>query len=319
MLRIVVLDGHTLNPGDLSWSELEALGDVQIHDRTPAKDILSRSAGAAALLTNKTPLTRQTLAQLPDLKYIGVLATGHNIVDSTAAKERGIAVTNVPRYAAGSVAQMVFAHLLNLALHVAGHGRTVAEGRWSNCPDFCYWDWPLIDLAGLALGLIGFGQIGQAVAKLGAAFGMKVLASDPAFRTQNSSRSIPVLPLDELLHAADVVSLHCPQTPETEKLINAERLKLFKPTAFLINTSRGGLIDEPALAGALNSGRLAGAGLDVLSAEPPPPDHPLLHAKNCCITPHIAWASQGARRRLLAEAVHNLRAFFSGTPRNVVN
>jgi glycerate dehydrogenase len=318
-MRIVVLDGYTLNPGDLSWVELEKLGRLTIHERTPVQDVVNRAAGAAALLTNKTPLTRQTLAQLPDLKYIGVLATGYNVVDTDAAKERGVVVTNVPRYATDSVAQMVFAHLLNLALHAADHGRTVAEGRWSRCPDFCYWDWPLIELDGLTLGVIGFGQIGQAVAKLGQAFGMNVIGYDPSFITHHSSFIIPLVPLDTLLRTADVVSLHCPQTRETEKFINAERLAMLKPTAFLINTSRGGLIDEPALAEALNSGRLAGAGLDVLSVEPPPPDHPLLRAKNCCITPHIAWATQGARRRLMVEAVENLRAFLAGTPRNVVN
>jgi glycerate dehydrogenase len=336
--QIVVLDGYTLNPGDLSWTELEMLGRATIHERTPADEIVRRSKGAEALLTNKTPLARQTLAQLPDLKYIGVLATGYNVVDATAAKERGIVVTNVPRYATDSVAQLVFSHLLNLTNHTAGHGQTVAEGRWSNCPDFSYQVWPLIDLADLTLGLVGFGQIGQAVAKLGQAFGMKAIACDPAFLPLSghhavvgemagvrgaekieSPLAIPLVPLEELLRTADVISLHCPQTRETEKLINAERLKLMKPTAFLINTSRGGLIDEPALAEALNSGRLAGVGLDVLSVEPPPPDNPLLRAKNCCITPHIAWASQGARRRLMAEAVENLRAFLAGAPRNVVN
>jgi glycerate dehydrogenase len=319
-MQIVVLDGYTLNPGDLSWAELEKLGEVQIFDRTPPETILERSAEADLLLTNKTPLTRDTLAQLPRLKYIGVLATGYDIVDVAAARERGIAVTNVPGYATSSVAQMVFAHLLSLTYHVADHGRTVTEGCWSSCPDFCYWNWPLIDLEGLTLGLIGLGQIGRAVAKLADAFGMKVLAVDPAFSVQHSALSTPhFVTLEELLHTSDVISLHCPLTPETDKLINAERLKLFKPTAFLINTSRGGLIDEPALAEALRSGHLAGAGLDVLTEEPPPSDHPLLQAKNCWITPHIAWASKMARQRLLNEAVENLRAYLAGTLRNVVN
>jgi glycerate dehydrogenase len=316
-MRIVVLDGYALNPGDLSWSSLEKLGNVQIFDRTPPEEIVARSVGATVALTNKTPFSRQTLAQLPDLKYIGVFATGHDIVDSAAAKEQGIVVTNVPRYATDSVAQMVFAHLLNLVLHVADHGRTVTEGRWSNCPDFCYWDWPLIDLNGLTLGLIGLGQIGRAVAKLGTAFGMNVIAYDP--RTSDQPPDIRFVPLEELFQTSDVISLHCPLTQETSKLINSDRLKLIKPTAFLINTSRGGLIDEPALAEALNSGRLAGAGLDVLTVEPPPADHPLLRAKNCCITPHIAWASKKARQRLLDEAVKNLSAYLAGTPRNVVN
>ncbi|MBN2579514.1 MAG: D-2-hydroxyacid dehydrogenase [Pirellulales bacterium] len=324
-MQIVVLDGYALNPGDLSWAELERLGGVQIYVRTPPEEIVARSAGAEALLTNKTPLSRQTLAQLPALRYVGVLATGYDVVDLSAAGERGVVVTNVPRYATGSVAQMVFAHLLNLAWHAADHGRTVVAGRWSNCPDFCYWDWPLIDLNGLMLGLIGLGQIGQAVAKLGAAFGMKVLAYDPAYslslRERDGVRAAGPeshVELDELQRESDVISLHCPLTPETDKLINAERLALLKPTAFLINTSRGGLIDEPALAEALNAGRLAGAGLDVLTEEPPPPDHPLLRARNCCITPHIAWASKRARQRLLDEAVENLRAFLAGAPRNVV-
>jgi glycerate dehydrogenase len=316
-MQITILDGYTLNPSDLSWAELEKLGDCAIYDRTPNDEIVDRAAHAQVVLTNKTPLSRETLARLPNLKYVGVLATGYNIVDVAAAREKGIAVTNVPGYASQSVTQSVFAHLLNLTLHPAQHGQSVSAGKWSKCEDFCYWDYPLVEIMGLTLGIVGFGQIGRAVAAVAEAFGMKVIAYDAA--AVEPPPSVQMVALEELFRQSDVVSLHCPLTPQTERLVNAQRLSWMKPTAFLINTSRGPLVDEKALADALDDGRLAGAGLDVLSAEPPPSDHPLLRAKNCCITPHIAWATAGARKRLLAAAVENVRAFLADTPQNVVN
>jgi glycerate dehydrogenase len=317
-MKIVVLDGHTLNPGDLSWQELRSLGDCEIHDRTASAEVLARAANAEIVLTNKTVLTRDLIAALPRLRYIGVLATGTNVVDLAAARERGIPVTNVPAYATPSVAQLTFAFLLELTLHVGHHAQTVREGRWTRSEDFCYWDRPLVELAGLTLGIVGFGSIGRAVAGIARAFGMNVLVND--------CRRPPALPpdlafvdLETLFRQSDVVSLHCPLTEETRHLVNAERLAWMKPTAFLLNTGRGPLVDEAALAAALNSGRIAGAGLDVLSAEPPPPDNPLLGAKNCLITPHIAWATAAARERLMNVAVENVRAFLAGRSQNVVN
>jgi glycerate dehydrogenase len=308
--HIVVLDGHTLNPGDLSWAGLEELGDCTIHARTGAADIVSRSQGAAILLTNKTPLSAATLAQLPQLQYIGVLATGYNVVDTMAARARGVPVTNVPGYGTTSVAQHTFALLLELARAAGHHGASVRAGDWSRSPDFCYWNSPQLELAGLTLGIVGAGRIGEAVADLGRAFGMNVkVASRAGGRDE----------LRQVLQVSDVVSLHCPLTPETQHLLNAETLGWMKPTAFLLNTSRGPLIDEMALARALNDGRIAGAGLDVLSAEPPPSDHPLLSARHCIITPHVAWATSAARARLLQVAVENVRSFLQGQPQHVVN
>jgi glycerate dehydrogenase len=316
-MRIIILDGYTLNPGDLSWADLQKLGDCTIYDRTPEVQVVDRAKDAEILLTNKIPFSRERIAQLPRLKYIGVSATGYNIVDVAAARQRGIVVTNVPGYASQSVTQSVFAHLLNLTLHVAQHGQSVSAGKWSKCDDFCYWDYPLIELAGLVMGIVGLGQIGRSVAKAADAFGMKVIACDDAAVTP--PEGVQMVLLEELFRQCDVLSLHCPLTPETANLINAQRLSWMKPTAFLINTSRGPLVDERALAEALDAGRLAGAGLDVLSVEPPPGDHPLLKAKNCCVTPHIAWATVAARKRLLDEVVENVRGFLAGTPRNAVN
>ncbi len=317
-MRIVVLDGYTLNPGDLSWGRLEALGDCSVYDRTALEDIVERAGDAEIVLTNKTVLSADVIRHLMRLRYIGVLATGYNVVDVEAANERGIPVTNVPSYGTTSVAQMVFAHLLNLTQHVAHHARTVRDGRWAACPDFCYWDMPLLELAGLTLGIVGFGRIGRAVAGLAQAFGMKVIVHDVIVPAE-MPEGCRMVELEDVFREADVLSLHCPLTPRTGKLVNAERLALMKPTAFLINTSRGPLIDEPALADALNAGRLAGAGLDVLSAEPPAADNPLLKAKNCYITPHIAWATRSARQRLLSIAIDNVAAFIAGRPQNVVN
>jgi glycerate dehydrogenase len=323
-MRIVVLDGYTLNPGDLSWDELKAIAPCEIHDRTAPAEVLARAVGAEILLTNKTPLTREHINSLPVLKYIGVLATGTNIVDLEAARERRIPVTNVPAYGTRSVAQTTMALLLELTQHVGHHAQTVREGRWSSNKDWCYWDYPLVELDGLTLGIIGFGRIGLAVAELATAFGMKILIAESLSGGSSVSKSgeekgTPRVPVGTIFRQSEVVSLHCPLTSQTRQLVNAERLALMKPTAFLLNTSRGPLVDEQALADALNSGRLAGAGLDVLATEPPPADNPLLKAKNCIITPHLAWGTSAARARLLQIAVANLRAFLNGKLQNVVN
>jgi glycerate dehydrogenase len=307
---IVVLDSHTLNPGDLSWAPLQALGDCVLHERTPAAEIVARSQGAALLLTNKVPLSAATLAQLPGLRYIGVTATGYNIVDVAAARAAGVPVSNVPAYGTASVAQHTWALLLELTQHAGHHARTVREGRWSGSADWCYWDEPLLELDGLTLGIVGAGRIGQAVARLGEAFGLKV---------QWATRAGGAAELERVLRTSDIVSLHCPLTDATRNLINAQTLGWMKPSALLLNTSRGALIDEAALADALNSGRLAGAGLDVLSVEPPPPGNPLLQARHCLITPHLAWGTRAARARLLQVSIDNARAFLAGQPQNVVN
>jgi len=317
-MRIVVLDGYTLNPGDLSWDALEALGPCEIHDRTPAELVVSRAAEAPIVLTNKTVLCGEVIGQLPELKYVGLLATGYNVVDVEAARRRKIPVCNVPTYGTRSVAQMVFAHVLNFTQQVAYHAGTVARGRWTGSNDFCYWDYPLAELAGMTMGIVGFGRIGRATAELAVAFGMDVLACDAA-PPEDVPRGVEIVRLDEVFRRSDVISLHCPLTPRTEKLVDAKRLVMMKSTALLINTSRGPLVDEAALAEALNSGRLAGAGLDVLSVEPPPADHPLFAARNCFVTPHIAWATRAARTRLLATVVENVQAFLDGKPQNVVN
>lgn len=316
-MQIVVLDGHTLNPGDLSWAELHELGQCHIHNRTPSDDIVRRAQEAEIVLTNKTQLSKETLAHLPKLRYIGVLATGYNVVDVEAAHKQNICVTNVPAYSTVSVAQMVFAHLLNLTQHVAEHGQSVQAGTWNRSQDFCYWNFPLVELASLTMGIIGLGRIGQTTARLALDFGMKVVYFDveKSITPQVDARAVD---LDTLFRESDVVSLHCPLNDSNFRLVNEQRLQLMKPTAFLINTSRGPLIDEKALADALNAGKIAGAGLDVLSREPPDADHPLLKAKNCYITPHIAWATRAARQRLMDIAVANVGAFVNGRPQNVV-
>ncbi len=320
MARIVVLDGFTLNPppGDLSWEGFKAFGELDVYDRTPPEEVVSRLAGAEVALTNKVAFERPTIEQLLELKYIGVLATGYNIIDLEAADKQGIVVTNVPSYSTRSVVQMVFAHLLNLTQHVGHHAKVVREGRWTSCPDFCFWDYPLVELDGLTMGIVGFGQIGRRAAQVARALGMNVLVHDVAVPDELGG-GIKAIELEELFRRSDVVSLHCPLSSETQGMVNAERLALMKPTAFLINTARGPLVDQQALAEALASGRIAGAGLDVLSVEPPAADHPLLAARNCHITPHIAWATHAARKRLMAIAVDNLRAFVEGRPKNVVN
>ncbi len=318
-MNIVVIDGYTLNPGDLDWSGLQRLGNLRVHDHTPCERgvIVERIGDAEIAITNKAPLDDAMLGELPNLKYIGVTATGYNIVDVEAARRRNIIVTNVPVYGSSSVAQMVFAHVLNIAQRVDHHAQTVRQGRWCECSDFCYWDYPLIELEGLTLGVVGLGRIGRATAALGQALGMKVVAHDVC--DCEPPEGIALVGLDELFQQSDVITLHCPLVPETEKLVDARRLKQMKPTAMLINTSRGPLVDEAALAEALNSGQIAAAGLDVLTQEPPATDNPLFQAKNCFITPHIAWATKSARSRLLATAVDNVAAFLDEAPQNVVS
>ena len=317
MPKIVVLDGYALNPGDLSWEGLKLLGNCEIFDRSTVEESVQRAQGAEIVLTNKAVLARETIETLDQLRYIGVLATGYNIVDVVAARERGISVANVPIYGTNSVAQMVFSHLLNLTQRTGEHASAVDAGRWTSAIDWCFWDYPLVELEGLTMGIVGLGRIGRAVAKLADAFGMKVIATSRS--QQDVPEYVDIVKLDQLFSRSDVVSLHCPLTAETENLVNTDRLAKMKPTAFIINTSRGPLIDESALAKALENDTIAGAGLDVLSAEPPPADNPLINVKNCYITPHIAWATQGARSRLLGTAVENVAAFLNGKPQNVVN
>jgi glycerate dehydrogenase len=316
--RIVVLDGYTLNPGDLSWKGLELIGECEIYDRTAPSDVMSRSEEADILLTNKTLLTREIISALPNLRYIGVMATGYNVVDLEATREKGIPVTNVPVYGTRSVVQMVFALLLEMTQQAAYHAETVRKGRWTSSIDFCYWDKPLIELDGLFMGIVGYGKIGRAVAEVARAFGMKILVTDMA-PVKPVDSCVSFTDLDDLFRKSDVVSLHCPLTSESKGMINRERLALMKKTAFLINTARGPLVVEADLAEALNTGRIAGAGLDVLSVEPPPADNPLLTAKNCIITPHIAWATRAARIRLMDTVVENIQAFLLGRAVNVVN
>lgn len=315
-MKLVVLDGYATNPGDLTWEALSALADCTVHARTPAELTVSRAAGAALLLTNKTVLGREEIAALPELRYIGVLATGYNVVDIEAARAAGVVVTNIPAYSTDSVAQTVFAFILEFTQQVALHAASTRAGEWTRSADFAYWKTPLVELAGKTLGLVGLGTIGQAVARIGQAFGMRVVA---ATRTPRRLEGIEELPLDEVFRQADFLSLHCPLTPETQHLANAERLALMKPTAFLVNTSRGPVVDAQALADALAAGGLAGAGVDVLDREPPPADDPLLAAPNCWVTPHLAWATREARTRLLDTAVANVRAFLDGQPRNLVS
>ena len=314
-MKIVVLDGYALNPGDLSWDEMKLLGELEIYDRTSPEQVLERSIGAEALITNKTVLTSDHMDALPNLKYIGVLATGYNVVDINAAKEHNIVVTNIPAYSTQSVAQMVFAHLLNITQRVGYYSKENTNGRWAKNQDFCYWDTNLKELAGKKIGIVGFGNIGQATARIALAMDMKVLAY-----TSKNQADLPTgilkVDLDELFSASDVISLHCPLTPETKELVNTKRLNMMKKNAILINTGRGPLINEKDLADALNKESIAGAGLDVLSTEPPLADNPLLTAKNCFITPYIAWATYEARTRLMQIAIDNLKSYMEG---NIIN
>lgn len=312
-MKICILDGYSLNPGDLDWSPVERLGDVTLFDRTPADKIVERAADADIVLTNKVPFSADTLRQLPRLRFICVLATGYNIIDTEAAARQGVVVANIPAYSTMSVAQMAFAHILNITNHVASYAREVADGKWTNCPDFCFWDSALTELAGKTMGIVGLGNTGMATARIAVAMGMKVVAM-----TSKSADTLPEgitpAPLDDVLASADVVSLHCPLTPSTRHIINAASIAKMKPSAILINTGRGPLVDEQAVADALNNGRLAAFGADVLSQEPPHGDNPLLSARNCFLTPHIAWATLEARTRLMGIATENVRQFIAGEP-----
>lgn len=312
-MKICILDGYSLNPGDLDWSPVERLGDVTLFDRTPADKIVERAADADIVLTNKVPFSADTLRQLPRLRFICVLATGYNIIDTEAAARQGVVVANIPAYSTMSVAQMAFAHILNITNHVASYAREVADGKWTNCPDFCFWDSALTELAGKTMGIVGLGNTGMATARIAVAMGIKVVAM-----TSKSADTLPEgitpAPLNDVLASADVVSLHCPLTPSTRHLINAASIAKMKPSAILINTGRGPLVDEQAVADALNGGRLAAFGADVLSQEPPRGDNPLLSARNCFLTPHIAWATLEARTRLMSTATENVRQFIAGEP-----
>jgi glycerate dehydrogenase len=315
-VNLVILDGYATNPGDLSWDAFDALARLTVYDRTPPGEILSRACEAELLLTNKTVLSAETIGALSRLRYIGVLATGYNIVDIAAAHARGVTVTNIPGYGTHSVAQQTMALILELTNHVGHHAVRVAQGAWSTAPDFCFWEQPLVELDGLTLGIVGYGAIGRSVADLGRAFGMKIAAG--ARRNPESAPGVSMMPVDELLQQSDIVSLHCPLTEQTRGLINSRSLALMKPTAFLINTARGALIDESALAAALRNNQLAGAGLDVLSVEPPPATNPLLSAPRCVITPHQSWATRASRARVIEFAADNLRAFLADQPVKIV-
>lgn len=317
-MKIVVLDGYTLNPGDISWDGLMAMGECVIYDRTPPELVVERAQDAEVVMTNKTRIPRDVIEKLPKLRYIGELATGFNNIDLKAARERGIAVTNVPVYGTPTVAQMTFAHLLNLCQHVAYHADTVRAGRWAASLDFCYWDYPLIELLGLTMGIVGIGRIGSATARLAQAFGMKVVVNDP-YVFPAPVPDVQMVDYHTLLSESDVVSFHVPLTEETTGMLNKDSLALMKKTAFVINTSRGPVINNRDLAEALNAEQIAGAGLDVLEVEPMTMDNPLVTAKNCYITPHISWAARAARARLMDTTVENLQAWLAGNPINVVN
>jgi glycerate dehydrogenase len=317
-MKIVVLDGYALNPGDLSWDDLRKIGTVEVHDRTGEDQILDRAAGASFLLTNKTPLSAATLEKLPELRYIGVLATGYNIVDTSAARQAGVTVTNIPTYGTSSVAQFAFALLLELCHHVGLHSEAVRQGEWSRNPDWSFWKTPLIELAGKTMGVVGFGRIGRQTGAISDAMGMKVIAHDAVQVNPPGYEGFRWTSLDELIAESDVISLHCPLFADNKGMINRDRLGRMKKSAMLLNTSRGPLVVDQDLADALNEGEIAGAGLDVLSVEPPLDSNPLLSARNCIVTPHIAWATREARKRLLDLAVENVRAFVEGRTQNAV-
>ncbi len=321
-MKIVVLDGYTLNPGDLNWNALAALGDCKVYDRTSLTDdaeIISRIGDAEVIFTNKTPLTKKILDACPSVKFIGVLATGYNVVDVAAAKEKNIPVTNIPTYGTTAVAQFAMALLLEICHHVAHHSQAVHEGRWESCPDFCFWDYPLIELAGKTMGIIGYGRIGQTTGKLAQAFGMKVIAFDSMREVGTKLGDCSFVELDELFKTSDVIALHCPLFPSTQGIICKENIAKMKDGVIILNNSRGPLIVEEDLREALDSGKVAAAGLDVVSSEPIKGDNPLLGAKNCFITPHISWAPKESRLRLMNIAVDNLKAWLAGKAVNVVN
>lgn len=318
-MKIVVLDGYTENPGDLSWEGLENLGKLIVYDRTPEDQIAIRIGDAEVVYTNKTPISRETLDQCPNLRFIGVLATGYNVIDVEAAKEKGIPVSNIPTYGTDAVAQYTIALLLELCHHIGEHSACVKRGDWTNNPDWCFWNYPLIELAGKTIGIIGFGRIGQGTARIAQALGMKVLAFDQYQNPALETETCRYTDLDTLLMQSDVIALHCPLFPSTEKIINKNNIAKMKDGVMIINDSRGPLIAEEDLCEALNSGKVGGAALDVVSSEPIKMDNPLLTAKNCIITPHIAWAPRESRQRLMNIAVDNLQAFIDGQPINVVN
>lgn len=316
--KLVVLDGYTMNPGDLSWDELRSLCPlVEIHDRTSPEDVPARCEGASVVLTNKTKLSAEVINALPDLRFIGVLATGFDVVDVAAARARGIPVSNVPAYSTASVVQMVFSFILHWTNGVAHHSQRVREGAWASCRDFAFWDFPLHELEGKTLGIVGFGRIGQQVGRVAQAFGMRVTAVVRSPKPVDYP--VTFVSMEQIFSESDFICLLCPLTPETRGLANATRLRTMKPTAYLINTSRGPVVVEEDLADALNKGLLAGAASDVLSAEPPPADNPLLTARNMVLTPHYAWATVEARERLMATTLGNVRAFLAGSPVHVVN
>jgi len=317
-MKIVILDGYTENPGDLSWDGFAALGDLTVYDRTSPEEIVGRIGDAEAVITNKTPLNRATLQQCHSIRYIGVLATGYNVVDIAAAKERGIPVTNIPTYGTNAVAQYTFALLLEICHRAAHHSEAVHQGRWEHSPDFCFWDYPLIELAGKTMGFIGFGRIGQTAAKIARAFGLKVLAYDET-QTENGAALAQYVSLDDLLTQSHIISLHCPLLASTKGIINEHTIAKMQDGVIIINTSRGPLIEEADLAKALNDGKVYAAAVDVVSTEPIQKDNPLLSAKNCIITPHIAWAPKESRQRLMDIAAANMEAFIDGNPTNVVN
>lgn len=321
-MKIVILDGYTENPGDLSWEGFERLGEVTLYDRTPVKDVKeieNRIGDAEIVITNKTPLTREIIKACPQIRYIGALSTGYNIIDTETAREQGILVSNIPAYGTDAVAQFTFALLLDICHHAAHHSQAVHEGRWSSCADFCFWDYPLMELAGKTIGIVGFGRIGQAVGRLANAFGMKVLAYAVHRRLELETDVCRYTELEELFAQSDIISLHCPLFPATEGLVNKESISRMKDGVVILNTGRGPLIVEQDLADALNCGKVYAAGLDVVSTEPIRKDNPLLTAKNCLITPHITWASKESRQRLMDTAVRNLESFLAGKPMNVVN
>lgn len=320
-MKIVVLDGYTLNPGDLSWDGISQFGELTVHERTDfaPKKIIEAIGNAEIIFTNKTPLSKDVLEKAPSLKYIGVLATGYNVVDTLAAKELGIIVTNIPTYGTAAVAQFTFALLLEMCHHVGAHNDAVQRGDWANCKDFSFWNYPLIELVGKTMGLIGFGRIGQATAKIAEAFGLKILAYDGYQSPELENENCKYVSLDNLLANSDIISLHCPLSDSTEGIINKDNIAKMKDGVMIINTSRGQLIVEKDLYEALNSGKVAGAAVDVVSSEPISPDNLLLKAKNCIITPHIAWAPKESRSRLMNIAVDNLAAFLGGKPINIVN
>ena len=318
-MKIVILEGYTLNPGDLSWGELEKLGDLTVYDRTPVDQIVSRIGDAQIVYTNKTPITEETLAACPNVKFIGMLATGYNVVDVKAAQKRGIPVCNVPTYGTTAVGQFVFALLLEICHHVWEHNLAVKQGDWTNSPDFCFWNYPLIELSGKTMGIIGYGRIGQETGKIAQAYGMKVLAYDKYQNKELECDTMSYADLDTLLGQSDIISLHCPLFPDTEGIMNEDNIAKCKDGVIIINTSRGGLVVEDDMAQALTNGKVSNFAADVVSTEPIEMDNPLLSAPNTILTPHIAWAPKEARARLMDTAVDNLRKFISGEPVNVVN